>query len=89
VIGWNYGVGYMNANHQRVVAHGQTRRGQVPVMVIRCGVCGHYYGAAESRLITQRCPEHDKGREGQTAATEIDWLEPRRPQLGLSLKSVV
>ena len=89
MIGSNYGVGYMNANHQRVVAHGQTRRGQVPVMVIRCGLCGHYYGAAESSLITQRCPGHDNGIEGQTAATEIDWLETRRPQASPGLRSVV
>ena len=75
-----YGVGYMNAYHQRVVARGRTRSQRSPVMVIRCAVCGHYYGAAEARLTAQRCPSHDKELEGQTAAADIEWLEPRQPE---------
>jgi hypothetical protein len=81
MVGPDYGVGYMNAYHQRVVARGQTRVAQSPVMVIRCAVCGHYYGAAETRLNAQRCPRHDEGLAGQTAATEIEWLEPLRPEV--------
>jgi len=46
----------MLTNHQRVIAHGQTRSERSPVMVIRCAVCGHYYAAAETRLIAQRFP---------------------------------
>jgi hypothetical protein len=75
--GYSYGIGYMNAYHQRVVARGQTRSTQLPVMVIRCALCGHYYGAAETRVSVQRCPRHDNGLEGQ-AAGEIEWLEPLR-----------
>jgi hypothetical protein len=90
VVGPDYDIGYMNANHQRVVARGQTRFGRAPVMVIRCDVCGHYYGAAENRLIVQRCPRHDEGLDGQTAANEIDWLEPPRPHVsGLGLRSAM
>lgn len=74
-----YGVGYMNAYHQRVVAQGRTRSEHSVVMVIRCGVCGHYYGAAENRLTAQRCPSHDEGLEGQTAESDIEWLEVQRP----------
>lgn len=76
-----YGVGYMNAYHQRVVAHGRTRPERSPVMVIRCDVCGHYYGAAQTRLTAQRCPSHDQGLEGQTAAADIEWIEVERPDL--------
>jgi hypothetical protein len=75
-----YGVGYMNAYHQRVVARGRTRSQRSPVMVIRCAVCGHYYGAAEARLTAQRCPSHDDGLEGQTAVADIEWMEPRQSE---------
>ena len=79
-----YGVGYMNVYHQRVVAHGRTRSKHSPVMVVHCDVCGHYYGAAQTHVTAQRCPSHDQGLEGQTAAADIEWLEAQPPDLHLT-----
>lgn len=71
-----FDVGYMNAHHQRIIAHGQTRFSQHPVLVARCALCGHQYGASDNRFIAQRCPRHDREFEGQAAeAGDVEWLE--------------
>jgi hypothetical protein len=69
-------VGYMNAYHQRIIARARTRRDQLPLLVIRCAVCGHQYGAVDQAVTMQRCPCHDGAAAGIPAeAWEVDWLE--------------
>lgn len=35
-------VGSMNAYQQRVLAYAHRRHDQTPLVVLRCGVCGHH-----------------------------------------------
>jgi hypothetical protein len=70
-------VGYMNAYQQRVIARAQTRSDQSPLLVMRCGVCGHHYGSEEDHVVSQQCPRHDAGRTGPSAEPgDVEWLEP-------------
>lgn len=59
-------IGFQNRNQQVVV-----RKTDLPgndhnqvVYVLRCGVCGHEYGANGSDIFQRRCPDHDQGRPG-------------------------
>jgi len=56
-------IGYVNKNRQKVL-----RRTGEPgsdhnqiIYVLRCGDCGHEYGANGSDIWQRRCPCHDKG----------------------------
>ncbi|TFI56451.1 hypothetical protein E2493_20150 [Sphingomonas parva] len=59
-------MGYVNRNRQEVLRatgqpgndHNQT------IYVLRCGECGHEYGANGSDIFQRRCPEHDGGAAG-------------------------
>ncbi|WP_225421616.1 hypothetical protein [Sphingomonas parva] len=59
-------IGYVNRNRQEVLRatgqpgndHNQT------IYVLRCGECGHEYGANGSDIFQRRCPEHDGGAAG-------------------------
>lgn len=58
--------GYVNRNGQEVIrATGLpgTDHGQY-VYVLRCGTCGHEYGANGSDIWLRRCPNHDRGAVG-------------------------
>ncbi len=58
--------GYKNRNRQVVVRTTGlegTDFGQ-KVYVLRCGVCGHEYGANGSDIWQRRCPACQKGRPG-------------------------
>jgi len=59
-------VGYENRNQQTVV-----RKTDLPgndhnqvIYVLRCGKCGHEYGANGSDIHARRCPGHDRGATG-------------------------
>ena len=52
-------VGYMNAQHQRVVARARTRGNPAIRFVVWCSLCGHYYVADDSEIVRRRCPNHD------------------------------
>jgi hypothetical protein len=59
-------IGYMNRNQQKVI-----RRAEEPgndqgqrLYVLRCGTCGHEYGANGSDIFQRKCPHHDGGAPG-------------------------
>jgi len=59
-------VGYVNRNGQKVVrstGKAGTDHGQY-IYVLRCGTCGHEYGANGSDIFLRRCPNHDRGAPG-------------------------
>jgi len=59
-------VGYVNRNGQKVIrptGKPGTDHGQY-VYVLRCGTCGHEYGANGSDIFLRRCPAHDGGAPG-------------------------
>jgi hypothetical protein len=64
-------VGYTNKNRQTVVRKtGESGNDHNQyVYVLRCGDCGHEYGANGSDIWLRRCPRHDKGAPGLPYAT--------------------
>lgn len=58
--------GYVNRNGQTVVRATDTPGNDhlQKVYVLRCGECGHEYGANGSDLWQRRCPKHDRGAPG-------------------------
>ena len=79
-------VGYMNAQHQRVIAHALSRDQRL-VLVVRCAICGHQYGSAADDIVARHCPGHEKALAGLPAeAGNVDWLE--RPLRFRSIGSV-
>jgi hypothetical protein len=59
-------IGYINRNRQMVVARTDvpgTDHGQ-RVYVLRCGICGHEYGANASDIFQRKCPKHGNGAPG-------------------------
>ncbi|PSO12225.1 hypothetical protein C7E20_06875 [Sphingobium sp. AEW4] len=59
-------IGYENRNRQKVL-----RKTDLPgndhlqfIYVLKCGECGHEYGANGSDIFQRRCPNHDGGTVG-------------------------
>ena len=79
-------VGYMNAQHQRVIAHALSRDHRL-VLVVRYAICGHQYGSAADDIVARHCPGHEKAPAGLPAeAGNLDWLERRNAKLGRRYK---
>jgi len=59
-------IGFINRNQQEVVVRTDapgTDHGQY-VYILRCGVCGHEYGANGSDIFQRKCPKHGSGAPG-------------------------
>ena len=71
----NIRTGYMNVNHQRVLARAIIRSDKTTGFVMWCSKCQRSYIACDGEVLKCRCPLHDHGAPALAGdSTAVEWL---------------